>query len=78
MKIQRKMYAVMAAIAVGIVLAIWGRVADRGLVTGLGIVLIVCGLVGEVTVKRCPFCGAYLGRYYSPGNHCPECGKKVD
>lgn len=78
MKIQRKMYVVMAVLATGIVLAIWGRVVDRGLITGLGVALIVGGLAAEVTVKRCPFCGAYLGRYYSPGNYCPECGKKVD
>ena len=78
MNIQRKMYAVMAVLAAGIILAIWGRVVNRGLVTGLGVVLIVCGLAGEFIVKRCPFCGAYLGRYYRPGNYCPECGKKAD
>ena len=78
MKIQRKIYVVMTVLVIGIILAVWGRIADRGLVTGLGLILIVCGLVGEVTVKRCPFCGAYLGRYYTPGSYCSECGKKVD
>ena len=76
--LNKKVYAVIALLGAGILLAIWGAAKETALVEGLGFLLIVGGLAAHVALIRCPFCGGYLGRYFGLGMHCPHCGKKIE
>lgn len=78
MMLKKKMYAMAVIIAIGIVLAIYGAGKHAVLVEGLGFLLIVAGLIANIALIRCPYCGNHLGRYFVPGQHCPGCGQKVE
>ena len=47
-------------------------------VTGrIHLIISVAGIIVGIVKIRCPFCGKYLGIFYS-GYFCPYCGSEVD
>ena len=75
MPMQKKQRIIIIVLAAGILLALWGASAGRGLMTSLGVGGIMAGLVLDVVLLRCPHCGAWLSRY--PGEYCRSCGGKI-
>ena len=73
MSLRKKQCLIIAAIGIGLLLAIIQRGKFLG---GAGIFLIVAGFVMDVLLLRCPKCGTWLGKY--PGEYCSNCGAKID
>ena len=71
----QKQGLVAGVFAVGILLTLLGK---SSVGKAAGIVLLIAGVVLEVCLFRCPHCGAFLGRHFSAGKHCIECGEKLE
>ena len=72
---KHRQLLVAGVFAVGILLTLISR---GGFGRAAGIVLLIAGVVLEVCLFRCPHCGAFLGRHFSAGKHCIECGEKIE
>lgn len=73
MSLKQKQYPAIAALVLGILLAI---LADGTALRVIGILLLAFGLILDVALIRCPKCGIWLGKY--PGEYCKNCGEKID
>lgn len=62
----------------GLLLAVAGFYTDGGVLIALVGLAVLCGSVFLMfRWKRCPYCGAFLGRGGLP-RFCPGCGKEID
>lgn len=78
MSLRQKMTLADVLGIAGLLLAVAGFYTDGGVPIALAGLAALCGGVClMLRWKRCPYCGAFLGRGGLPG-FCPGCGKKID
>ena len=68
MSLKQKSWTAAAVIGIGIVLVFVTKV--------LGVLAILTGFILDIALVKCPHCGTWLGKY--PGDHCKNCGEKID
>lgn len=53
-----------------------GYFCNSLLISIIGLIFILCSVIFNITLYRCPKCGKYLGRFRM--NCCKHCGNKLE
>ena len=60
--------------AIAVVFCLVGECTEIRVLTVVGVIVLIGGLVSHLIFYKCPHCGIFLGR--SGGDYCPYCGKR--
>lgn len=58
------------------VVTLLGYICNSLLISIVGLILIICSVIFNITLYRCSKCGKYLGR--TRMNFCKHCGHEIE